>query len=180
MRGLLARIGLLLALATLGGCGGGGGGLFATVPPPVEFAGSRVGGINELPTAGTYTGTLKIDRVDCHYGSKADGWTVVVSAEIAGPVEAEAVVGSDGAIVLRDKMGSANTFEGTLKVSNDPLEADPTATLRAPDATTAVYPYVLRNGEPRTLLIRAHGKIQGAGTRDQRFVRYTFDLNAPG
>ena len=85
---------------------------------------------------------------------------------------------ADGAITLRREGESVALFTGTLRVSDVQGDERPTtATLVARDGTSALYPYILRNGDPRTLTLKPHGKVTGGGTTLVSFDQYWFELS---
>lgn len=171
---------LFLALV---GCGGGGG-LLATVPPPVEFAGARVNGLKELPAAGTYTGTVVVDRTTYRYNADAVGgggnWSLFDAQTVADSVPATATVGADGSISLRRTSDGQAIFTGTLKVDTTDGVANPTtATLAFLNNAPVTYPYVLQEGTPRSLFLKVHGMVSKRGQTQETYDQYTFELQGP-
>ncbi|RYG24692.1 hypothetical protein EON82_09830 [bacterium] len=170
----------LLAATALVGCGGGGG-LFATVPPPVEFIGSLLPGLTEVPKAGMYTGTVSVARVEFVYtpatDTQAGEWNVVSSDEVEGASAAEAIVAADGSVQLRKVGGARNLFVGTLQVVEKPtVYGSTTADLVAFDGTKGTYPYLLQDTSPLRLDLMPRANVRWLSKTRIAYDRYTFSL----
>jgi hypothetical protein len=159
------------ALILLAGCGGGGG-LFATVPPPVEFAASLRPGVEELPAAGTYPGSVNVDRVVYAYNVQTGRWTLQSSTSLGSSSTAEASIGS-GTITISD--GEA-LFSGTLELVHGGSPAT-RATLTATDGSSADYPYSLYHDATTTLAVSPHLKVKRLAKYLVQFDRYSFVFN---
>lgn len=162
-----------LAAALLAGCGGGGG-LFATVPPPVEFAGASIRpGVEELPAEGTYTATLNIDRVVYEFDPHTGRWTQTSATPLGSSTTAQAVVGS-GTLVLSD--GGEELFTGSVELVHGGSPAT-VANLTAKDGSSATYPYELYHDVHTNFRVFPHLKSKRLAKYIVQFDRYSFAFN---
>ena len=158
------------------------GGLVATVPPPVEFAGQRTGGVDEIPAAGTYAGTLTLERVAYRYEAATDRdvqgeWKLVSATALDGSGDAQATIDADGKIDLRRTGEPKSLFTGRLKLADQDDGFGTTATLTSAEGKTVLYPYSLMNGASRTLTIMPHGTVTKQSATIVSFDRYWFSLD---